>query len=372
MIQRQLCKTIENKLFSGKAIVIMGARQTGKTTLIQTLLNGHDDVVWLNGDEQFVRDLMENISVAKYKSLIGINKIVVIDEAQRIADIGLKAKLLTDNFKDKQIILTGSSSFELSNRINEPLTGRKWEYRLYPLSFSELSTHFGMLHEMQNLPLRLVFGCYPDVVCNQGSERDILTQLADSYLYKDILDWERLKKPEKLIKLLQALAYQIGSEVSYSELGTLVGLDNGTIEKYITLLEQTHVIFRIGSFSRNLRNELKFAKKVYFYDNGIRNALIHNFTDIDIRTDTGELWENFMVSELRKRADYTGLYANSYFWRTTDKKEIDYIEEHDGVINAYEFKWNPKKRGKKIGQFTDAYPNATLQTVNRDNYFQFL
>lgn len=372
MIQRRLSKTIESKLFSGKAIVIMGARQTGKTTLAKALLSGRDDVLWLNGDEQFVRDLMENISVAKYKSLIGDNQIIVIDEAQRIADIGIKTKLLTDNFKDKQVILTGSSSFELANKINEPLTGRKWEYRMYPLSFGEMSAHFGMLQEIQNLPLRLVYGCYPDVVCHQGSEREVLTQLADSYLYKDVLEWEKLKKPEKLIKLLQALAYQVGSEVSYSELGTLVGIDNETTEKYITLLEQTHVIFRLGSFSRNLRNELKFAKKVYFYDNGIRNALIHNFADISLRADNGELWENFMVSELRKRADYNGLYAHSYFWRTTDRKEIDYIEECDGRITAYEFKWNPRKKGKKIQQFLDAYPNATLQTVNRDNYYQYL
>lgn len=372
MIQRRLSKTIESKLFSGKAIVIMGARQTGKTTLVKVLLSDRDDVLWLNGDEQFVRDLMENISVAKYKSLIGDNQIIVIDEAQRIADIGIKTKLLTDNFKDKQVILTGCSSFELANKINEPLTGRKWEYRMYPLSFGEMSAHFGMLQEIQNLPLRLVYGCYPDVVCHQGSEHEVLTQLADSYLYKDVLEWEKLKKPEKLIKLLQALAYQVGNEVSYSELGTLVGIDNETTEKYITLLEQTHVIFRLGSFSRNLRNELKFAKKVYFYDNGIRNALIHNFADISLRADNGELWENFMVSELRKRADYNGLYAHSYFWRTTDRKEIDYIEECDGRITAYEFKWNPRKKGKKIQQFLDAYPNATLQTVNRDNYYQYL
>ena len=350
----------------------MGARQTGKTTLIKTLLGNRNDVVWMNGDEQLIRDILSSASVAKYKSIIGGKNIIVIDEAQRIEDIGIKTKLLTDNFKDKQIVLTGSSSFELANKINEPLTGRKWEYRLYPLSFQELSDHFGMLDEIQNLPIRLVFGCYPDVVCNPGNEREVLTQLADSYLYKDILEWERLKKPEKLVKLLQALAYQTGSEISYSELGTLIGLDKETIEKYISLLEQTHVIFRLGSFSRNLRNELKFAKKVYFYDNGIRNALIHNFSDIDIRTDTGALWENYMISELRKRADYTQTYANSYFWRTSDKKEIDYIEEADGRLKAYEFKWNPKKKGRKIQSFLDAYPGTELLTVSQDNYFEIL
>lgn len=372
MIKRQIEARIGSKLFSGKAIVIMGAKQTGKTTLIKTILDGRDDVVWLNGDEQLVRDMMDDISVAKYRSLIGDNSIVVIDEAQRIKDIGVKAKLLTDNFDGKQLILAGSSSFELANRISEPLTGRKWEYRLYPLSFGELSGHFGMIQEIQNLPLRLVFGCYPDVVCNQGSEREVLTQLADSYLYKDILEWEKLKKTDKLVKLLQALAFQIGSEVSYTELGTLVGLDNGTVEKYITMLEQAHVIFRLGSFRRNMRNELKFAKKIFFYDNGIRNALIHNFADIGLRSDTGELWENFMVSELRKRADYANQYAAAYFWRTTDKKEIDYIEECDGRITAYEFKWNPKKKGSKLQAFLNAYPGAALQMVSRDNYYQFL
>lgn len=340
--------------------------------MVKTLLGNRDDVLWMNGDEQLIRDMLETVSVAKYKSITGGKNIIVIDEAQRIADIGIKTKLLTDNLKDKQVVLTGSSSFELANKINEPLTGRKWEYRLYPLSFHELSSHFGMMEEMQHLPLRLVYGCYPDVVCNPGNEREVLAQLADSYLYKDILEWERLKKSDKLVKLLQALAYQIGSEVSYSELGTLVGLDKGTIEKYISLLEQAYVIFRLGSFSRNLRNELKFAKKVYFYDNGIRNALVHNFADPDIRTDMGELWENYMISELRKRADYARTYANSYFWRTADKKEIDYIEEADGQLKAYEFKWNPKKKGKKIQSFIASYPGTELLTVSRDNYFEIL
>lgn len=340
--------------------------------MVKTLLGNRDDVLWMNGDEQLVRDMLETVSVAKYKSITGGKNIIVIDEAQRIADIGIKTKLLTDNLKDKQVVLTGSSSFELANKINEPLTGRKWEYRLYPLSFHELSSHFGMMEEMQHLPIRLVYGCYPDVVCNPGNEREVLAQLADSYLYKDILEWERLKKSDKLVKLLQALAYQIGSEVSYSELGTLVGLDKGTIEKYISLLEQAYVIFRLGSFSRNLRNELKFAKKVYFYDNGIRNALIHNFADTGIRTDMGELWENYMISELRKRADYAHSYASSYFWRTADKKEIDYIEEADGQLKAYEFKWNPKKKGKKIQSFIDSYPGTELLTVSRDNYFEIL
>lgn len=372
MIERDLDKVIAERLFKGKAIVLIGARQVGKTTLLKNLVKGQENLLWLNGDDIEVRTMLQNVSTIKFKSLLGQNKMMVVDEAQRIENIGLKMKLITDNFPDVQLILTGSSSFDLANKINEPLTGRKWEYTLFPLSFGELASHNGTFDEIRHLPLRLVFGSYPDVVNNSGDEREILMQLTNSYLYKDILEWERIKKPDKLVRLLQALAYQVGSEVSLTELGNLVELDKNTVEKYITLLEQTQVIFRLSSLSRNMRNELKMSRKVYFYDNGIRNALISNFSDIDSRNDIGALWENWMISELRKKRHYEQNYANTYFWRTTQQQEIDYIEEKDGHFTAYEFKWNPQKKAKISQAFLNAYPNTTIQTVNRENFYEFL
>ncbi|MCQ2301038.1 MAG: ATP-binding protein [Bacteroidales bacterium] len=372
MIERSLDKLIAEKLFKGKAIVLIGARQVGKTTLLKNLVKGMDSLIWLNGDDIEVRTLLQNVSTMKLKSLLGKNKTLVIDEAQRIENIGLKMKLVTDNFVDVQLILTGSSSFDLANKINEPLTGRKWEYTLFPLSFGELANHNGTFDEIRHLPLRLVYGSYPDVVNNPGDEREILMQLTNSYLYKDILEWERIRKPDKLVRLLQALAFQVGSEVSLNELGTLVELDKNTVEKYITLLEQTQVIFRLPSLSRNMRNELKMSRKVYFHDNGIRNALISNFSDIDTRNDVGALWENWIISELRKKRHYEQDYVNTYFWRTTQQQEIDYIEEKDGHFTAYEFKWNPQKKAKMSQTFLNAYPNTTIKTINRENFYEYL
>lgn len=372
MIQRLLEASIQKDLFSGKAICIMGARQTGKTTLLKQLFESRQDTLWLNADLSQVRYLFSQVSLGALRSIIGNHKIVVIDEAQRIADVGIKMKLITDNFPQVQLILTGSSSFDLSQQINEPLTGRKWEYRLYPLSFCELKNHTNIIDEIGNLSVRLLYGSYPEVVTNPGDEERRLTALADSYLYKDVLEWSGIKKADKLTKLLQALAYQIGSEVSYNELGNMLQLDAETVEKYISILEKAFVIFRVGSFSRNMRNELKFAKKVYFYDTGIRNAVIHNFAPISMRQDIGALWENWMMCELRKKQDFLYSTTSQYFWRTTTQKEIDCIEERNGVISAYEFKWNPKKKSAKQEAFLMAYPNATLQTITPDNFFEIL
>ncbi|HTO35768.1 MAG TPA: AAA family ATPase, partial [Flavobacterium sp.] len=281
MIQRILHEPLQSKLFKGKAIILTGARQIGKTTLLKSMFENQDKVLWLNGDETDVQQLFESVTSTRLKAFFGSKKIVVIDEAQRIQDIGLRLKLITDSIPEVQVIATGSSAFELANRVNEPLTGRKWEYRMFPLSFSEMVNHHGLLEERRMIPHRLLYGYYPEVVVNQGNEIQILKLLSDSYLYKDILAWEQIQKPDKLLKLLQALAFQIGSQVSYNELGQLCGLDSKTVEKYIILLEQTYVIFRLNSFSRNLRNELKSSKKIYFYDNGIRNAVLANFNQIE-------------------------------------------------------------------------------------------
>lgn len=372
MIGRILQKSLEDKLFKKKAIIITGPRQIGKTTLLKSVFSQNEDVLWLNGDETDVRTIFENISATRLKGIIGNKKIVIIDEAQRIADIGIRLKLITDTFSDIQLIATGSSAFDLSNSINEPLTGRKWEYKMFPLSFGEMVNHHGLLEEKRWLPHRLIYGYYPDVINNAGNEKEILKQLSDSYLYKDILMWERIKKPEKLIKLLQALALQTGSEVSYNEIGQITGLDNKTVEKYINLLEQVFVVFRLGSFSRNLRNELKSSRKIYFYDNGIRNALIANFNQIELRNDIGALWENFLVSERIKFVNYSGKWINYWFWRTRDQQEIDFVEEFDGAIKTYEFKWNAKKKTKKPLKFLEAYPGSEFTRIDKDNFESFL
>lgn len=372
MIHRLLENTIQAKLNTGKAIILMGARQVGKTTLIKELFKDSDEMIWLNGDELDVQNLFENISSTRLKYIFGSKKYVVIDEAQRIKDIGLKLKLITDELSDIQLIATGSSSFDLANQVNEPLTGRKWEYKMYPISFAEMVMHHGLLGERRLIPHRLVYGYYPDVVNNPGDEKEILKHLSDSYLYKDILMWEQIKKPEKLLKLLQAIAFQIGNQVSYSELGQISGLDSKTVEKYIILLEQCFVIFRLGSFSRNLRNELKSSKKIYFYDNGIRNAIIADFSLAENRQDMGALWENFIISERQKKLEYDLLWRNSWFWRTKDQHEIDYIEEGDGKIHAFEFKWSSSAKYKFPKQFLDNYAGSTFTVITPDNIEEFL
>lgn len=347
MIKRTLDDIIKDKLFKGKAIVIMGPRQVGKTTLLKQLFKDDDMVLWLNGDEQDVRNLFETISSSRMK-------------------------LITDQIPEVQLISTGSSSFELANLVNEPLTGRKWEYKMLPLSFEEMVVQHGLLEEKRLVPHRMVYGYYPDVVVNPGSEEELLAQLADSYLYRDILTLDRIKKSEKIVKLLQAIALQMGSEVSYNELGQLCGLDSKTVERYVILLEQSYIIFRLGSFSRNLRNELKFSRKIYFYDNGIRNAVIGNFALIENRTDAGALFENFVISERMKRINYHTPTAQPWFWRTTAKQEIDYVEQRNGILSAYEFKWNPKRKASVPLSFRRAYPDVDFSIISRDNIEDFL
>lgn len=372
MIDRILRERVWAKLFKGKAILLMGARQIGKTTLLKSVFGTGEDVLWFNGDERDVQELFANASATRLKVFFGKKKIIVIDEAQRIRDIGLRMKLITDGIPEVQLVATGSSAFELANRVNEPLTGRKWEYKMYPLSFSEMVSHHGLLEEKRLIPHRLVYGYYPDVVIHPGSENEILKQLSDSYLYKDILAWEQIQKPDKLLKLLQALAFQVGSQVSYHELGQMCSLDSKTVEKYIMLLEQTYVIFRLGSFSRNLRNELKSSKKIYFYDNGIRNAVIANFNPVESRHDVGALWENFIISERIKFLNYSQKWANYWYWRTKEQKEIDWIEEAGGQLRAYEFKWNTRAKTKSPTLFLKSYPGSIFKTINPDNMEEFL
>ncbi len=372
MIKRILEQRIRDRLFTGKAIILMGPRQTGKTTLLNTIFSNEPGVTWLNGDDPETRLLLGDVTMLKWKRILGDSKVMVLDEAQRIADVGLKLKLITDQIPEVQVVASGSSAFELANRINEPLTGRKWAYHLFPLSYAEMEAHHGFVEEHRRIPERLVYGYYPEVVNHPGQEQEVLGQLMDSFLYKDILMWERIQKPEKLTRLLQALAFQVGSEVSYHELGQIVDLDNQTVENYINLLEQTFVIFRLPPLSRNLRKELKRKRKIYFYDNGMRNAIIAQFQPLELRQDVGALWENWLISERKKALHYRGIHANTFFWRTQDQQEIDYIEERDGKMWAYEMKWSSKAKPSFSKTFTQAYPEHELQLIHRENYYEWL
>ena len=372
MINRFLQPQLESILGSHKAIIVMGARQVGKSTLLQLLLGQRQDVLWLNGDNNDVQTLFTAISAERMHSLMGTKRVLVIDEAQRIPNIGVQLKIIIDQLSDVQVIATGSSSFELASKVNEPLTGRKREFKLFPLTFNEMVEHSSLIEELRLIPHRLVYGYYPEVVANPGQEANILKELTDSYLYRDILTLDKVAKSDKLVLLLKALAMQIGSQVSYNELSGLVGIDAKTIERYITVLEQSYIIFRLGSFSRNLRNELKFSKKIYFWDMGIRNAVIGNFSLAETRSDIGAMWENFAIAERMKQINYRHPFAQSYFWRTKQQTEIDYIEELDGSLRAFEFKWNERKSPRCPLAFSNAYPDASFSAITPSNIDDFL
>lgn len=318
------------------------------------------------------REILESQNTEALKQIIGKSRIVFIDEAQRVRNIGLTLKIIIDQLRPEQLFVTGSSSLELANEINESLTGRKWEYMLFPISWGELQDHMGYLDALKQLEQRMIYGSYPDVVTNKGDEREILNEIAGSYLYKDLLSFQGIKKPEIIEKLLKALALQICNEVSYNELAALVQVDKNTVQSYIELLEKAFVIFRLQPLSRNIRNEISTSRKIYFYDNGVRNALISNFNALSLRNDTGALWENFLVSERKKVLEYERIYANTYFWRTTYQQEIDYIEERDGKFYAFEFKWNPNKKVKIPKKFLEGYPDAETNVIHRDNLHGFL
>ncbi|MBS1753274.1 MAG: ATP-binding protein [Bacteroidetes bacterium] len=373
MIEREIEHAIVKKLKDSKAIILLGPRQAGKSTLLQLVQKKFQQpVAWWNGDETDIRSLLEHPTSTKLKSLIGKNKTVVIDEAQRIENIGLCIKLITDNIKNVKVIATGSSAFELANRINEPLTGRKWEYHLYPLSFEEMVNHTSLLEEKRLLEHRLLYGYYPEVVTSPGDEQHLLKQLANSYLYKDILTWERIQKPDKLEKLVQALAFQMAQLISNNELGQLCGLNSETVEKYINLLEKAFIVYRLPAFSRNLRNELKKSYKIYFYDNGLRNAVINQFNPVNLRNDNGQLWENWFISERMKFLNNHQKHVSRFFWRTLAQQEVDYIEDVNGKITAFECKWNPKAKGNISRAFSNAYPKAVTHIAHPENGEEFL
>lgn len=373
MIRRAIIDQIVSKITDNKVIIIYGPRQAGKSTLLKALHpHFQTPVMSLNGDETDVRTLLKDPTSTRLRQIIGQAKTLVIDEAQRIDNIGLCLKLIVDNIQGVKVIVTGSSAFELSNSINEPLTGRKWEFYLYPIAFEEMVGHTSLLEEKRLIEERMLFGSYPEIILNAGQEKDRLSELANSYLYKDILTWERIQKPEKMERLIQALAFQVGQEVSYNELGQMTGLDNQTTEKYIQLLEKTFILFRVGSLSRNLRNELKKSRKIYFVDNGIRNAVVNQYNPMGLRTDTGALWENYLMSERLKWLANHRIPAHRYFWRTHSQQEIDYIEERDGQLYAFEFKWKVGSSHRIPASFINAYPNAITKVIDPGNMEEFL
>lgn len=370
MIKRVLESKISKKLNSGKAIILIGPRQVGKTTLIKSILD-KKDYLFLDGDDPTVRNLLTEPNTEQLRSIIGNKQIVFIDEAQRINGIGITLKLITDQFKNVQLLVSGSSAFELNSNINEPLTGRKWEYHLYPLSWEELENHMGYVKSQQQLELRLMYGMYPDVINNPGEEIEILKHLTNSYLFKDILSFGGIRKPEVLEKLVKALALQIGHEVSYNELAKLIGVDKNTIANYIELLVKGFIIFRLPSFSKNLRNEIKTNQKIYFHDTGIRNMIIGNFNLVESRIDKGPLWENFLISERLKRNSYQMNLVNTYFWRTKQQQEVDYLEEIAAKVYGYEFKWSPKAKIKIPKSFVETY-KTNVQLITTENFTTFV
>ncbi len=373
MIKREIEEKIRNQLFKGKTILVLGPRQVGKTTLTQKIVDDSGiPFIWLNGDEPDIRELLSDITSTRLKKIIGNKKLVVIDEAQRIKNIGITIKLIVDVLKDIQVIATGSSSLESAGEIYEPLTGRKYEHIIYPFSFSELAEHTDYLEERRLLEHRMIYGYYPEVVNRSGEERETLQLLSGSYLYKDLFTYEKIKRPSLIEKLLRALALQVGSEVSYRELGQLVGADNQTVEKYIDLMGKAFIVFQLPALSRNIRNEIKKGRKFYFYDNGIRNTIINNFNLLSFRNDTGMLWENFLMSERIKYLHYNNIYSNRYFWRTTQQQEIDYIEDRDGKLSAFEFKWNLAKKVRFSKSFLNAYPGSQTKVITPDNFDEFV
>jgi uncharacterized protein len=370
MINRIIEPKIIAKMGKGKAIIIVGPRQVGKTTLIENILKS-EARLFLDADDPTVRNLLTNPNTEQLKNIIGKNKIVFIDEAQRVENIGITLKIITDKFKDVQLLVSVSSAFELKTKINEPLTGRKWEYQLFPISWKEFEDNIGFVKAEQQLEMRLIYGMYPDVINNTEEAFEVLKELANSYLYKDILAFGNIRKPEILEKLLQALALQMSSEVSYNELSQLLGIDKNTVSNYIDILEEAFVIFKLKSFSRNLRNEIKTNQKIYFYDNGIRNMVIGNLNALDLRQDKGALWENFLISERMKKNRYENKLTQSYFWRTTQQQEIDYVEDNAGKITGYEIKWSEKAKVKIPKVFNVMY-ETEIMVLTKENFRSFL
>lgn len=374
-IRRFIKPDIIKHLTKNKVVVIYGARQVGKTTLIKEIIKDvNEPHIFVSGEDMDAQKWLSSQSVATLKKYIGDKKFLVIDEAQKIDQIGLNLKLIVDHIDGIKVVATGSSSFELANQVGEPLVGRKWQYNLYPIAQMELSHIEDIREEEVNLEERLIYGSYPDVVRAMGIEEKVATvrEITNSYLYKDILTFGGIKKADKIHSLLKNIAFQIGHEVSMNELGNALDLDSRTVESYLDILEKAFVVKRVFGFSRNLRKEITKNSRFYFLDNGIRNAVIGNFNSLDSRDDIGQVWENYLFVERMKKREYKKIYANEYFWRTYDKKEIDLVEDIGGKLYGYEFKWSKSKKQKVPKDWVDTYKNAEYSVIHKENYHDFI
>jgi predicted AAA+ superfamily ATPase len=373
LIVREIQEKIESMLFKGKVIIIYGARRVGKTTLVKQILQKYENARYINCELLEFKNVLESTNSEILKDFIGHSKLLVLDEAQSINNIGLVLKIINDTFPDVQIIATGSSSFDLANKLSEPLTGRSREFKLFPLAWNELKLTSDIITMTAKLPLFLRFGFYPEVY-GQGMLESIeeLNNIAGNYLYKDILQLESVRRQDLVLDLLKALAFQIGNEVSLNELANLLDENVHTIKRYIELLEKSFVIFRLRSFSRNLRSEISKGQKIYFLDLGIRNSIIQNYNDLETRNDIGGLWENFCIIERIKENSNKRRFLNPYFWRTYKQKEIDYLEEANGKYNCFEFKYNPKRKSKYPKEFLETYENSSFETITKDNFYKFI
>ena len=373
-IPQKHLENLKKMLSPGKAIIIYGPRRCGKTTLLNKFLEEtKEKYLLVSGEDITVQKYLSSQSIEKLRSFIGKNKLLAIDEAQKIKDIGLNLKLIVDHIKGIKVIATGSSSFDLAKHIGEPLTGRKHTLRLFPLAQLEIGQTEERFETETNLENRLIYGSYPEVVVNDDNKEKerYLKEITSSYLYKDILELDGLRHSDKIVRLLQLLAFQIGKEVSFNELGSQLGMSKNTVERYLDLLEKTFVIFRLSGFSRNLRKEISKSPRYYFYDNGIRNTLINNFNLLEMRNDLGMLWENYIIIERIKKQEYLQILSNNYFWRTYDQKEIDFVEERQGKIYGYEIKWRVEK-SRPPKEWTETYKNAEHEFINKENYLEFI
>lgn len=373
-IPRRHLENLTKILRPNKVVVIYGPRRCGKTTLLNEFLKGVDIAYLLvNGEDITVQNYLSSQSIEKLLPFVGAAKLLVIDEAQKVNNIGINLKLIVDHIKDVKVIATGSSAFDLAQNIGEPLTGRKYTLRLFPMAQLELLQMENRAQTEANLENRLIYGSYPEIVLiqdNREKER-YLKEIISSYLYKDILELEGLRHSGKIVKLLQLIAFQIGKEVSYSELGMQLGMSKNTVERYLDLMEKAFVVYRLNGFSRNLRKEISKSSRYFFIDNGIRNALLNNFNPLELRDDTGLLWENYLIMERLKKQEYLSIAANNYFWRTYNRKEIDFVEERGGRLYGFEMKWT-KKKNNPPKEWIDTYSNASYQVISRDNYLDFI
>ncbi|RII28022.1 MAG: AAA family ATPase [Geobacter sp.] len=373
IIQKHL-ENLKRALLPGKAVIIYGARRTGKTTLVKRFLQDIDEPYLLvSGEDITVQSYLSSQSIEKLSAFVGANRLLVVDEAQKVPGIGNNLKLIVDHIPGIRIIATGSSSFDLARAVGEPLTGRKTTLRLYPLSQLEIGQIEQRHQTDANLESRLIYGSYPEVVLTNDNRAraQYLKEMVASYLYKDVLELDGVRHSAKISRLLQLMAFQVGKEVSYTELGSSLGMSKNTIERYLDLLEKAFVIQKLAGFSRNLRSEITKNSRYYFLDNGVRNALINNFNVLELRNDSGELWENYLVIERLKRQEYLLEQANNYFWRTYTQKEIDLVEEREGKLFGYEMKWGAAQ-AKPPKEWLEAYPNASWQLINRQNYMELI